>query len=129
MKTREELNEISKQILDASITVHREMGPGLLESVYQLCLAHELSLRNLSCTLEVPVPLLYKGHPLSKDYFMDILVDNEVIVELKAVEELLPIHEAQLISYLRISKKRLGLLINLNVTKIKYGFRRFVNNF
>jgi GxxExxY protein len=98
MKTREELNEISKQILDASITVHREMGPGLLESVYQLCLAQELSLRNLSCTLEVPVPLLYKGHPLSKDYIMDILVDDEVIVELKAVEELLPIHEAQLIS-------------------------------
>jgi GxxExxY protein len=129
MKTREELNEISKQILDASITVHREMGPGLLESVYQLCLAQELSLRKLTFNLEVPVPLLYKGHPLSKEYVMDVLVDDEVIIELKAVEQLLPIHEAQLISYLKISKKRLGLLINFNVPKLKYGFKRFVNNF
>ena len=129
MKNREELNELSKVILEASIAVHREMGPGLLESVYQHCLTEELSLRNVKFVVHVPVSLVYKGRPLNKDYVMDLLVEEEIVVELKAIEGILPIHEAQIISYLKLANKSLGFLINFNVLKLKYGFRRFVNNF
>jgi GxxExxY protein len=129
MKSKEELDQLSKVILDASIAVHREMGPGLLESVYQHCLAEELQLRNINFNLQVMVPLVYKGHFLNKDYAIDILVEGEIVIELKAVEGILPVHEAQIISYLKLANKRLGFLINFNVPKLKYGFRRFVNNF
>jgi GxxExxY protein len=97
MKTKEELNEISGIILDACISVHKEMGPGLLESVYKHCLAEELFLRKINYALEVPVPLIYKGRSLNKDYSMDVLVESEIIIELKAIEGILPIHEAQII--------------------------------
>jgi GxxExxY protein len=129
MKTKEELNEISSVILDACISVHKEMGPGLLESVYKHCLAEELCLRKINYALEVPVPLIYKGRSLNKDYSMDVLVEGEIIIELKAIEGILPIHEAQIISYLKLADKRLGFLINFNVPKLKMGFKRFVNNF
>lgn len=129
MKTNFELNKLSRIILEAAITVHKEMGPGLLESVYQQCLAKELRDRGINISPLVPVPLIYKGHVLSKDYVIDILIENEIVIELKAVEGILPVHEAQIISYLKLAKKRLGFLINFNVPKLKDGFRRFVNNF
>lgn len=126
---REKYDDISKIILDSSIMVHREMGPGLLESVYQQCLAKEFSLRGLDFQKEVSIPLVYKGFVLNKDYVIDILVENEIVLELKAVDSILPVHEAQLISYLKLADKKLGFLINFNVPLLKNGFKRFVNNF
>jgi GxxExxY protein len=128
MKTADELNQLSGIILKASISVHKEMGPGLLESVYQYCLLKELDERGLHIKTLLQVPLNYKGHLLNKDYFIDILVEDEIILELKAVEGILPVHEAQLLSYLKLANKRLGLLINFNVVLLKDGFRRMVNN-
>lgn len=126
---KEILNALSKEILIASIDVHKEMGPGLLESVYQQCLAKEFSLRSIKLSTMVPIPLQYKGYTLNKDYVIDILVEDEIILELKSVEAILPVHEAQIISYLKLADKRLGFLINFNVPLLKDGFRRFVNNF
>ncbi|MCK4344755.1 MAG: GxxExxY protein [Bacteroidales bacterium] len=126
---KEEFNTISKEILDAAITVHKEMGPGLLESVYEYCLAEELYLRKLKIRNQVPVPLFYKGKELKKDFRIDILVEDEIIIEIKAVDFILPVHEAQIISYLKLSEKKLGFLINFNVPLMKQGFRRFVNDF
>jgi GxxExxY protein len=123
------LNYLTGQILNASIIVHSEMGPGLLESVYQVCLLDELRSREILVETQVPVSLHFKGKRLNKDYVIDILVENEIVVELKAIEALLPIHDAQLLSYLKLSNKKIGLLINFNVTYLKHGFRRFVNNF
>lgn len=123
------LNRLSSIILNAAITVHKEMGPGLLETVYQQCLARELRSRELNVAEMVPVPLKYKGTPLNKDYIIDILVEDEIILELKAIEGILPLHEAQLISYLKLSNKRLGFLINFNVPLLTLGFKRYVNNF
>jgi GxxExxY protein len=125
----DQLNELSKQVLEASIAVHKEMGPGLLEVVYQQCLTKELKLRGLQVHTLVPIPLRYKGFMLNKDYVIDILLEDEIILELKAVEAILPVHEAQIISYLKLANKRLGFLINFNVPLLKDGFRRFVNNF
>jgi GxxExxY protein len=129
MQNRNQLNELSKVILDSSIGVHKEMGPGLLESVYHHCLAQELHLRGINYSKLVPVPLIYKGYVINKDYVIDLLIEDAIVIELKAVEELLPVHEAQIISYLKLSKKRLGFLINFNVPLLKEGFRRFVNDF
>ena len=126
---RERYNQLSKQILDASITVHKEMGPGLLESVYEFCLMKEMELRGIFAENQVVVPLVYKGYDLNKDYRIDILVEKEIIIELKAVEVVLPVHEAQIISHLKLTDRRLGFLINFNVPLLKEGFRRFVNNF
>ena len=126
---KEGFNAYSKEILGASISVHREMGPGLLESVYQQCLVKEFSLRKITVAPMVTIPLQYKGYPLNKDYVIDILAESEIIVELKSVEILLPVHEAQIISYLKLADKRLGFLINFNVPLLKDGFKRFVNNF
>ena len=111
------------------MSVHKERGPGLLESVYQHCLTKELSLREIKSQSMIPVALQYKGHTLNKDYVIDILVEDEIIIELKAVEVILPVHEAQIISYLKLADKRLGFLINFNVPLLKDGFRRFVNSF
>ena len=126
---KQEFENYSREILNSSIMVHKEMGPGLLESVYQFCLVEELRSRNIFVEEQVSVPLFYKGKPLEKDFRIDILVANEIIIELKAVECLLPVHEAQIISYLKLAEKRLGFLINFNVPLLKSGFRRFVNNF
>lgn len=126
---RERLNELSSIVLDASVSVHKEMGPGLLESIYQQCLAQELEFRHLEFAQGVPIPLVYKGVQLNKDYIIDLMVEDEIVIELKAVEGLLPVHEAQLISYLKLANKRLGFLINFNVPLLKQGFRRFVNGF
>ena len=121
-------NKYSGEILDASIQVHKEMGPGLLESVYELCLAEELSSRKITVVRQVYLPLYYKGKELNKDFRIDLLIENEIIIEVKAVDILLPVHEAQIISYLKLADKRLGLLINFNVPYLKNGFKRFVNN-
>lgn len=126
---KEKLNHLSKEILAAAITVHKEMGPGLLESVYELCLLKELQLRGIKAENQILIPLFYKGEQLNKDFRIDILVENEIVIELKAVDMLLPVHDAQIISYLKLTNKKLGFLINFNVSLLKEGFNRFVNNF
>lgn len=125
----EELNKLSKIILHSSIEVHKEMGPGLLESVYELCLEEEFLRNGLKCRRQVPIPLNYKGKNLSKDFRIDLFVENEIIIEIKAVEYILPVHEAQIISYLKLTEKKLGFLINFHESLLKDGFHRFVNNF
>tara|TARA_R110000868_G_scaffold128624_1_gene336830 strand:+ start:1275 stop:1661 length:387 start_codon:yes stop_codon:yes gene_type:complete len=121
--------ELAKEIFLASLEVHKIMGPGLLESVYELCLLRELQLRNISAECQVTIPLQYKGFNLSKEYKIDILVEEQIIIELKTVDAILPVHEAQLISYLKLADKRMGFLINFNVPLIKSGFGRFVNKY
>ena len=105
---KEKYNQLSGEILDSAITVHKEMGPGLLESVYELCLFKELQLRSIFVENQVPKPLYYRGEDLNKDFRIDILVENEIIIELKAVDYILPVHEAQIISYLKLTDKELG---------------------
>lgn len=126
---KEKLNHLSKEILAAAIAVHKEMGPGLLESVYELCLLKELQLRGIKAENQILIPLFYKGEQLNKDFRIDILVENEIVIELKAVDMLLPVHDTQIISYLKLTNKKLGFLINFNVSLLKEGFNRFVNNF
>lgn len=129
MRTQEELNNISKIILDSCISVHKIMGPGLLESIYVECLVYELINRGLVVKTEVLIPLIYKEKELSKRFRIDVLIENEIIIEVKAVEILLPVHEAQIISHLKLADKRLGFLVNFNVPLLINGFKRFVNNF
>ena len=129
MKKKDELNRLSEIILDACITVHKAMGPGLLESIYVECLVYELKKRGLKIKTEVFIPLVYNGVELSKRFRMDILVENEIIIEVKAIEVILPVHDAQIISHLKLSDKRLGFLVNFNVPILIKGFKRFVNKF
>jgi GxxExxY protein len=123
------LNHLSKEILAAAIAVHKEMGLWLLESVYEICLLKELQLRGIRAENQVIAPLFYKGEQLNKDFRIDILVEKEIVIELKVVDMLLPVHDAQIISYLKLTNKKLGFLINFNVPLLKEGFNRFVNNF
>ena len=116
-------------ILDACITVHKIMGPGLLESIYEQCLMKELELRHVEAKNQVPVSLIYRTYELSKELKIDILVENEIILELKSSEIMHPVYEAQIISYLKLTNKKLGFLINFNVPVLKNGFKRYVNNF
>jgi GxxExxY protein len=116
-------------ILDACITVHRIMGPGLLESIYEQCLMKEFDMRNVRARNQVPNSLIYKEYELSKELKIDILVENEIIIELKSSEIMHPVYEAQIISYLKLTGKKLGFLVNFNVPVLKHGFKRFVNNF
>ena len=128
--TNERLNEIGGIILDAAITVHRELGPGLLESAYQLALKRELELRGLKVRAKVPVELVYKNVPLGKAYEIDLLVEEEIIIENKSVETMAPVFIFQVITYLKLyHQKKLGYLINFNVQYLKDGFKRIVNNF
>ncbi len=117
-------NEITEQIIGGAIEVHRVLGPGLLESAYEECLCHELKLRGLSFERQRPLPVEYKGIKLECGYRLDVLVENTVVVEIKAVSAIEPIHEAQLLTYLRIGGWRVGLLINVNVPVLKNGIRR-----
>jgi len=126
---KEIYNEITGRILKSAINVHKEMGPGLLETVYEYCLCRELNSQGLNAVNQYMLPLYYKGENLHKDFRIDILVENKVLVEIKAVEHLLPVHEAQVISYLKMSNLKVGLLINFNVPVIKQGFRRFINGY
>jgi GxxExxY protein len=123
------INEITEEIIGAAIQVHRELGPGLLESAYEACLVHELSERGLVVEQQKPIPLRYHGLELDCAYRLDILVEGAVIVEVKAVEKVLPLHEAQLLSYLRLTKCSIGLLLNFNVTFLRQGLHRLANNY
>ena len=123
------VNDVTEAIIGAAICVHRELGPGLLESAYEACLAFELSERKLKIERQKALPLLYRRVQLDCGYRIDLLVENQVVVELKAVENLEPIHEAQLLSYLKLSKCKVGLLINFNVKILRKGIRRLVNKF
>jgi GxxExxY protein len=114
-------------VVDAAIVVHSALGPGLLESAYEACLAHELRARGLRVVTQLPLPVTYRGAQIELGYRLDVLVDDAVLVEVKAAAKLLPIHEAQLLSYLRLGGYRLGLLINFHVPRLKDGIRRLVN--
>ena len=123
------LNKITEAIIGAAIAVHKELGPGLLESAYEACLAYELVERKLKIERQKGLPVTYHGVQLDCGYRIDLLVEDLVVVELKAVEKLEPIHQAQMLSYLRLSGCKVGLLINFNVKLLKNGIRRFVNEF
>jgi GxxExxY protein len=128
METKE-LNITAGLILDCCITVHKTMGPRLLESIYELCLMKEFEIRKINARNQVVVPLVYKGYELAKELKIDILVEDEIIIELKSSEMMHPVYEAQIISYLKLSNKKLGFLVNFNVPLMKDGFKRYVNNF
>jgi len=122
-----ELNDITEKIIGSAIKVHRALGPGLLESTYEVCLFHEVKKSGLNIEKQVPLPVIYDGIYLDAGYRLDILVEEKVIVELKSVERILPIHEAQLLTYLKLADKKIGLLINFNVTLLKKGIVRKIN--
>jgi GxxExxY protein len=122
----ERANLAAEVVVDAALTVHRALGPGLLESVYSICLAHEMRKRGIQVLRELPLPVVYDGIRLDAGPRLDMLVDDCVIVELKAVEQLLPVHHAQLLTYLKLTGHRLGLLINFNTPLIRDGIRRLV---
>lgn len=121
-------NEIAKMVVDAAFQIHSKIGPGLLESAYQALLSYELKNRKLSVETEVPMPLTYEGVYLDIGYRADLLVESKVIVELKSVEKVSDVHKKQLLTYLKVSDKRLGLLINFGEPLIKDGISRIVNN-
>ncbi len=122
-----ELNDLTSQVIGAAIEIHKVLGPGLLESVYEECLCHELSLRNIVYKRQLKLPVTYKGVKLDCGYRIDVLVSESVIVEIKTVDTLQPIHEAQLLTYLKITGLKVGLLINFNVLILKDGIKRIVN--
>ena len=121
-----EINEITRKIIGCSIEVHRNLGPGLLESAYEECLAFELSNTGLNIKRQQPVPVVYKDIKLDCGYRIDILVEKCVVIELKVVDEFNPVHQAQILTYMKFSDMKVGLLINFNVTVLKNGIRRFV---
>ncbi len=121
-------NELSKIIIGAAIEVHKELGPGLLESAYEACLQRELQLRGIEVLCQVGLPLIYKDISRDVGYRIDMLVNKLVIVEIKSVESLNDVHSAQVLTYLKLSKRKLGLLINFNVKQLKDGVKRLVNN-
>jgi len=123
------LNELSGGVIGAAIEVHRELGPGLLEQVYVECLARELTLGGYQVQREIEIPVLYKGERLTKPLRLDLLVENELIVEAKASDALLPVHSAQLLTYLKMTGCKLGLLLNFNVDVMHKGVKRVVNGF
>ena len=123
-----DINQLTEQIIGAAIEVHREKGPGLLESAYEACLMHELSLRGIQAARQVAVPLNYKGVVVEVAFRADLIVQGRVLVELKALESVLPVHKAQVLSYLRETGHEVGLLINFHVPKLVDGITRFVND-
>jgi GxxExxY protein len=129
MSESEKLNFLTERIIHAAIEVHKALGPGLLESAYQACTAFELIQDGFKVDQQKPLPIEYKGVHLDGGYRLDMVINDTVIVEFKSVDTFAPIHEAQLLSYLRLSGLKVGLLINFNVKFLKNGFRRIVNNF
>lgn len=129
MTSKFEYEQIGEEIAHAAFEVHSELGPGLLESVYETCLFEELSSQNLKVERQVMLPVIFKGKVLDKQFCIDLLVENSVIIELKAVESLLPVHEVQLVTYMKLAGMKLGYLINFNVPLIKQGIKRKVNNY
>ncbi|MEK7723742.1 MAG: GxxExxY protein [Acidobacteriota bacterium] len=126
---QQRINQITEKIIGCAISVHRVLGPGLLESAYEECLCYELSQASLNFERQVPLPVIYKGVKLDCGYRMDIVVEDLVIIEIKAVEKILPVHEAQILSYLKLYNKKLGLLLNFHVPVLKNGMKRIANNF
>ncbi len=121
-----EFDELSRRIIGYAIEVHKQLGPGLLESAYEQCLAHELTLAKVPVQRQLPMPIAYKGMLLDCGYRIDLLVDETIIVELKCVERVLPIHEAQILTYMKLAQKRIGLLINFHHVFLKHGIKRYV---
>lgn len=128
MSSQRTSTECSGHVIDAAIKVHTALGPGLLESAYEACLAHELHTRGLRVQRQLPLPISYMGATIEIGYRLDLLVDRAIIVELKSVAKLLPVHEAQLLSYLKLSGCRVGLLINFHVPRLRDGIKRMVNH-
>ena len=126
MKANVQFDDLSGKVIGCAIEVHRELGPGLLESAYEQCLAHELGLKGIPFQLQRIMPVEYKGVLIDCGYRLDLLVDDKLIVELKSVATIDPIHEAQILTYLKLSKIKTGLLINFNVGLLKNGIKRFV---
>jgi GxxExxY protein len=122
-------NRISQEIIGAAVEVHRALGPGLLESSYQACLAHELTLRGVRWEQQRELPLSYKGISLRNSYRIDLLVEERIVVEVKAVQSIEAVHRAQLLTYLKLLDRRIGLLINFNVETLVHGVRRIVNGY
>lgn len=120
-------NALSNKVIGAAIEVHKTIGPGLLEGIYQKCLAYELKLQGFNITTEAPLPVRYKDIEFEDAYRVDLMVEDKLVVELKAVETILPVHMAQLLSYLKMSGLKLGLLVNFNVPKLRDGVKRIVN--
>lgn len=120
-------NLLSQKIIGACLEVHRHLGPGLLESVYEECLFEELSNRGLAVRQQVELPVIYKGKKTRKTFFMDLVVENAIVIELKAVENILPVHEVQTLTYMKLAKMKLGLLVNFNVDMMRNGIRRKIN--
>jgi GxxExxY protein len=129
MDEGEKLNKVTETIISAAVDVHRALGPGLLESAYEACMVYDLAKAGLKVEQQKPLPIVYRGIKLECAYRLDLMIDNEVIVEIKSVEKFLPIHQAQLLSYLKLSERKVGLLINFNVKILKNGIKRVVNNF
>jgi len=127
MKFSDSLSDITEIIIGSAIRVHRELGPGLLESAYEACLMFEMSEAGLQVERQKPLPVIYKGVNLDCGYRLDLVIENKIILELKTVEKILPLHEAQLLSYLKLSGQTLGYLINFHVDFLKNGIRRIVN--
>jgi GxxExxY protein len=126
-KSKEEIELVATQLVDSMLAVHRELGPGLLESTYQACLAYELRERGIEVRCEVELPVKYKGLDIEAGYRIDMLVSDCIVIENKSVQALVPIHEAQLLTYMKLSGCRLGFLVNWNVPLIKDGIKRIVN--
>ena len=125
--TEQEYNRITYQIIRCAMEVHRHLGPGLMESVYDFCLFQEIQNAGLKVERQKLLPVTYKGNVLEKDFYIDQLVENEIVLELKSIDGVLPVHEAQLLTYLKLSDRKLGLLINFNVPVLKDGIRRKIN--
>ena len=125
-KKSEGFDLLSRRVIGCAIEVHRALGPGLLESVYAQCLAHELSLADIPFGRQVPAGLEYKGLKIECGYRMDMLIDQTIVVELKSVDQILPIHEAQILTYMRLTGKKIGLLINFNSKLLRQGMKRYV---
>jgi len=119
------INQLTKTIIGSAIEVHKILGPGLLESAYEECLAYEISNQGLIVEKQIPVPVTFKNIQLACGYRIDLLVENCVVIELKSIDELAPVHEAQILTYMKFANKKIGLLINFNVALLKDGIRRF----
>lgn len=126
MKNQIEL--LTGKVIGCAIEVHRNLGPGLLESVYQICLTEELAMSGIQARKQVPIPINYKGQQLDKEFVADFIIEDMLVVEIKAVEIILPVHEVQLVTYLKLAEKNIGLLINFNVPVLTAGIRRKVHN-
>jgi GxxExxY protein len=124
-----DINTLSNVVIGAAIDVHKTLGPGLLETAYETCLCHELDLRGIEYKKQIQLPVKYKSIQLDCGYRLDVLVENKIVIELKSIEKILPIHDAQLLTYLKLGGWQLGMVFNFNVSLLKHGIKRKVLNF